>query len=190
MKLDISELRDELIDEHDFITRSILNDILADNEPEHQQAPDYNDLVQTLKEDCSKVIEEVKNSFSQDITIEIKETGKQIKLPKGTIKHKVLPNVLINLQLRQNIYLVGPAGSGKSYIAEQACELLNLPFYQISVCNQTTQSLLLGYQNAAGHYVRSNFREAFEHGGVFLLDEIDNGNANVLAVLNSALASS
>jgi MoxR-like ATPase len=36
--------------------------------------------------------------------------------------------------------------------------------------------------------VRSLFREAYENGGIFLLDEVDAGNANVLTLLNSALS--
>jgi cobaltochelatase CobS len=84
--------------------------------------------------------------------------------------------------------MVGPAGSGKSQAAHQAALALGLRFFAQSVCAQTTASQLLGYMDATGHYVRSLFREAYENGGVYLLDEIDAGNANVLAVLNSSLS--
>jgi len=42
--------------------------------------------------------------------------------------------------------------------------------------------------DANGKYVRSLFREAYENGGVFLLDEVDNGNPNVLSVLNASIS--
>ncbi len=42
--------------------------------------------------------------------------------------------------------------------------------------------------DAHGKYVTTELRKRYENGGVFILDEIDNGNANTLAVLNSALA--
>jgi len=70
----------------------------------------------------------------------------------------------------------------------QVAAELKLPFAALSVCSQTTKTDLLGYLDAHGNYRSTNFREIYEKGGVFCLDEIDNGNANVLAVLNSALA--
>ena len=92
------------------------------------------------------------------------------------------------VQIRQSLYLYGPAGTGKTQLAETASEAINLPFYPLSVCGQTTKSDLLGYTTATGSYIETVFRKAYENGGVFLLDEIDNGNPNVTAVLNSALA--
>ena len=86
--------------------------------------------------------------------------------------------------------LVGPAGSGKTYASEQTAEALNLPFYSISVGAQTSKSDLFGYMDGGGTYRSTMFREAYENGGVFLMDEIDAGNANVLVLLNSALAGS
>jgi cobaltochelatase CobS len=41
---------------------------------------------------------------------------------------------------------------------------------------------------ATGEYSSTLFRKAYEHGGVFLVDEIDNGNPNILAALNAALS--
>lgn len=86
------------------------------------------------------------------------------------------------------VWLTGSAGSGKTTAAEQTAKALGKSFYFISVCSQTTKSDLFGYMNASGQYVRTVFRDAYEKGGLFLLDEADAGNANVLAALNSALA--
>ena len=85
-------------------------------------------------------------------------------------------------------FLAGPAGSGKTSAAEMVANELGLSFYPQSVGSQTPQSQFIGYMNATGTYVRTIFRDAFERGGVFLLDEIDSGNPNILTVLNSALA--
>ena len=85
-------------------------------------------------------------------------------------------------------FLVGAAGSGKTTIAESTAKKFKLNFYCMSVGNQTTKSDLLGFISATGNYVSTVFRTAFEEGGVFLLDEIDAGNSNVLTILNSALA--
>lgn len=87
-----------------------------------------------------------------------------------------------------NVNLVGPAGSGKSTVCHQIADSLNLQFYFISVGQQTTKSDLLGYMDANGKYVTTPLRQAYENGGIFLLDEIDAGNANVITVLNAMLA--
>jgi MoxR-like ATPase len=105
-------------------------------------------------------------------------------------KHKCFGMLLAILKSGLHAYLVGPAGSFKTTAAEQCANELGREFFCQSVGQQTTQSQLLGYMDANGNYVSTVFRKAFEFGGVFLLDEIDAGNANVLTVLNAALANS
>jgi len=103
-------------------------------------------------------------------------------------QHAYFPLVVAALAARQHVWLVGPAGGGKTTLVSKAAETLGLQHRAISVCGQTTKTDLLGFIDAHGVYRGTAFREAFEHGFVFLLDEADNGNANVLAVLNAALA--
>lgn len=102
--------------------------------------------------------------------------------------HQATPNVLAIIKAGLSVYLHGPAGTGKSKIGEVCAKALNLNFYPMSVCAQSTKSDLAGYMDAHGKYVSTIFRKAYEEGGLFLLDEVDNGNANVLNVLNNALA--
>jgi cobaltochelatase CobS len=70
-----------------------------------------------------------------------------------------------------------------------ACaDLLQLACYSISVNEQTSKSDFLGYVDATGNIVKTNFRKAYEEGGVFIIDEVDAGNPNILTVINSALS--
>jgi hypothetical protein len=46
---------------------------------------------------------------------------------------------------------------------------------------------LLGFKDATGKAVHTELRKAWEHGGVFLCDEMNAGNANVLATANALL---
>lgn len=103
-------------------------------------------------------------------------------------RHAVFETVLTAVAAGLPVMLVGPAGTGKSHLASQVAKALGLPFYSQSVCAQTTRSELVGFIDAGGVYRPSLFRKAFEHGGLFLFDEIDAGNPNVLAVLNASLA--
>jgi cobaltochelatase CobS len=106
------------------------------------------------------------------------------------IVHPVMSTVLKMLSRKTNVYLAGPAGTGKSTILEQAAELLGVEFSSISCHSQMTGAALFGYQNMTGEYVPTEFRKRFEHGGVFCIDEIDNGNTAIISALNQALSNS
>lgn len=85
-------------------------------------------------------------------------------------------------------YLHGPAGSGKSTAARKAAELLGLSYGWIACHPMMGDHSVFGYMSATGTYVRGAIRDIFEHGGIFLIDEIDNGNPQLLAALNGMLA--
>ncbi|WP_234734814.1 AAA family ATPase [Tellurirhabdus bombi] len=121
--------------------------------------------------------------------IEVTLNNAEPKAVTGQV-HKEFENILRHAAIRDNVLLVGPAGSGKTTVCEQVAEALSLDFYCKSVCAQTSKAELLGYCDANGNYVTTEFRKAYENGGVFVLDEVDAGNPNVIAVLNSALSNS
>lgn len=100
--------------------------------------------------------------------------------------HMALPDVVTAVVAGDSPYLVGPAGSGKTTLAEQVATVLDRKFYIES--RVTSEFKLLGFIDAAGHVVRTQFREAYEHGGVFLLDEVDASDPDALTAFNSALA--
>lgn len=102
--------------------------------------------------------------------------------------HPLFPTLLAMLESGANVYLNGAPGAGKSHAAMQAADVLERPYRYISLSPQSMPSLLTGYMDAQGRYVRTGFRDVYEHGGVFCIDEVDNANANLLASLNSALA--
>ncbi len=131
-----------------------------------------------------KRVEELEQTKHRTVEIKIPNMPKK---EMGTV-HKEFTTLLTTVSCGLHAYLAGPAGSFKTSAAEDVAKALELKCSSISVCQQTTQTALLGYLNAMGDYVTTEFRKRYERGGVFILDEIDNGNANVLSVLNSALA--
>lgn len=118
----------------------------------------------------------------------------QVVLPaRGKVElaadaHEALPELLVALHARCHVLLVGPAGTGKSMLAKHAAEALELQFQALSLGPTTPMSKVFGYYDAHGNYHDTPFRRAFEHGGVMLLDELDNGHPGLLAELNQALA--
>jgi cobaltochelatase CobS len=105
------------------------------------------------------------------------------------VQHTFFDALLRMAHARLPVYMVGPAGGGKTSIASAVGDALGLPSYGTSVCGTTSKADLLGYRNVMdGGYVPTDLRQAYEHGGVFLLDEIDAGNPNVLVIMNALLA--
>lgn len=120
--------------------------------------------------------------------VSIQTNGGDVRTLDG-VAHAMLPNVIRGLNAGLSIWLVGPAGTGKSTIARQAAQALEVPFYAMSFSPDTLSSDLVGYQDGNGNYVRSGYRDAYEHGGLFLADEVDNGHPSILAKLNDGLSS-
>jgi MoxR-like ATPase len=104
------------------------------------------------------------------------------------VQHAKFELLLSIVAARLPVFMVGPAGTGKTAGAEHVAKALGLEFYAISVGSQTSKSDIFGYKDAQGVYHPTAFRLAYEKGGIFLLDEADAGNANVLVGLNAALS--
>jgi len=86
----------------------------------------------------------------------------------------------------RNVWIAGPAGSGKTTACEKLAEVLGVPFYAMGAIDQKYS--LTGFVDARGTTVRTPFRDGYENGGVILLDECDASSAGALLELNAALA--
>jgi len=93
---------------------------------------------------------------------------------KNTVLSGVIPMV------------VGPAGSGKSHAMEQIARDLGLNFYMANRIQNTFE--LVGFVDAAGKYVTTQFYEAFTKGGLFFFDEVDASSPEALVTINAAVA--
>lgn len=100
--------------------------------------------------------------------------------------HKALPDILLAVTAGVSPFLVGPAGSGKTTLAEQVATVLKLQFYMAA--RVTSEFKLVGFMDAQGRYVSTQFRKAYEHGGIFLFDEVDASDPDALTAFNAALA--
>lgn len=144
--------------------------------------------------ELQKLYENLEKCFEQKIAV--KETVYVTpKMPEGVNVgrtheqfYDLLKLTIAGKTVNKYPWITGGAGGGKTHAAKQVAEALNVPFRAMSVSAQMTETALRGYQNANGNYISTSFRDCYENGGLFCLDEIDNGNSNILSALNSAIA--
>lgn len=87
---------------------------------------------------------------------------------------------------RLNVWLAGPAGTGKTTAARTAAKALKLDFYFNGAIDSPYK--LTGFTDANGRTIRTAFREAWEKGGVYLFDEVDASSPGAILEFNAALA--
>lgn len=141
-------------------------------------------------------LEQLKTAYEQskDQVFEVRTRDAQGEQRSTTgLFHDAFKRVLKLAAARKNVFIYGPTGCGKTHICSQVAEALNLPFYFVSCSSgmsegQVTGRLLPIGSDGKFEFIVSEFLRAYETGGVFLLDEMDAADANVLLVVNSALA--
>jgi len=85
-----------------------------------------------------------------------------------------------------NVWMTGVPGTGKTTAAHNAAIALGLNFHTNgSIANKYE---LTGFIDAHGKCHHPEFRKAWEHGGVYLFDEIDGSVPSAVLAFNSALA--
>lgn len=102
------------------------------------------------------------------------------------VQHKMFERLLRYCSCRLNVWLAGPAGTGKTTAAKHVAKALDLPFYFNGSVD--TEYKLLGFTDAQSRVVRTPFRDAWENGGVYLFDEIDGSLPPAILAVNAALA--
>jgi MoxR-like ATPase len=174
-----------------YAQTEILKQSLSSHLAENRK--DLNSMVEKHKADTiaatRAAIEEASKKF---VTIKVKVGNKSAKTIAGTLPAE-FKRMLQLAQARRNILLTGPAGCGKTFIAGKIAEALDLPFASQSCSEGMSESALVGTllpTGSAGRFVynQSEFVRIYENGGVFLFDEMDAADPNVMVFMNQALA--
>jgi hypothetical protein len=139
---------------------------------------DMSKLAQTLTE---KVLE----SIDRPVTIEVKPPNDDVAMNVG-VQHRQFKELLTCMAARIPVYMVGGPGTGKTHAAETAAQALGLECEGCGTLGTAEQ--VTGYNSAAGTYVETAFTRRFEHGGVFIGDELDGWLPDAAIALNAALA--
>lgn len=91
-----------------------------------------------------------------------------------------------------NLLLVGPAGSGKTTLAQHVADSLGLSFTSQSMSAGVSESVVVGRMvigsGGAMAHQPSPFCATYAGGGVHLWDELDAADANLCVSMNAALA--
>jgi cobaltochelatase CobS len=168
-------------------------------------------IAKGIQESLGSLVEEVLTNSTKKIEVELSDFKKSIeakfanihdKVPVMHIKFKELPDqvkklsgivnpylprVLLNSKLGLYTMLVGPAGCGKTTLANQVAESLEMQFASVCLTAGASETWLFGRQTPNG-FVEGPFAKLYKEGGVFLADEMDAADANLLLSLNTALS--
>lgn len=105
-------------------------------------------------------------------------------------QHKVVPYIMALLKANVPVMLVGPTQSGKGYASRNVAENLGVPFGAVPLMAGASISWLFG-RNMPQSYVGTPFVELYDKanvGGVFLADEMDAADSNMLIGINDAIS--
>lgn len=102
--------------------------------------------------------------------------------------HMYLGYVKILAEARIPTLLVGPSGSGKSFMARDLAEyVFECDYGELPLTAGATPSWLVGAETISGYKTRP-FVEIYRNGGVFCFEEMDAADPNMLLVVNNAIA--
>lgn len=143
-----------------------------------------NESDKIVKDIVDKAINQFKESCKfKTVIININNIKTNV-LP-GQLFHNKFEEVVKVLSLRLHPLLVGPAGSGKNVILEQAAKALKLNFYYVN--DVTEEHKVMGFVDANGKFQQTQFFKAFTKGGLIMIDEMDNSHPSALLAINAAL---
>ena len=101
---------------------------------------------------------------------------------------KNITNIVSDLLEGNNVYLMGKAGTGKTFLAEHvAQDVMGQPVFIINCSQWTSPIEIRGGQTITG-YEEGLLIKAWAEGGILVLDELPKLDPNTAGLLNAALA--
>lgn len=105
-------------------------------------------------------------------------------------RDNILKSAIAGVNIGSHIMLEGLMGTGKNVLAETLAWLYKRPLYEFSMNSGVNNMDLLGAMTMVDgkvEFKRSNIIEAFEEGGMVVLDEFNIALPHVLSIFNSLL---
>lgn len=197
----------------DFIRESYFSAKIGEIKAQRQidelkaKMPKENETAKSLDILGTALVEAMKQTKGQELIEFAKEfikseygiTEKKVVLVNAAngkrlegIHHEKFQRVANYINCGFNVMLVGPAGTGKNVLCKQVAEFLGYEYFQANAVQQTYQ--LDGFIDANGTYQDTEFYKACKSASegkdvLFVFDEIDGSNAEVMVRFNDALSS-
>jgi hypothetical protein len=95
--------------------------------------------------------------------------------------------IVDDIVLGHNVFLVGPAGSGKTFLAEYITSRLGRTYVTINCSQYTSPTEIKGGPTIEG-YQEGALIDCWENGKILILDELPKIDPNTAGLLNEALA--
>jgi len=157
------------------------------------------DIMSALSGLCSVDMEQIDARISEHVSAALKDSVREIVIKNGDrpaikVDGAQCDNFDFILNVVHNgigVYLVGPAGTGKSYTAGVIANALGYSIEQgnyYPVPKVTYAEQLTGYMDANGHYVEGVMYKAMKQGALLFVDELDASDAAALVAINTAIA--
>lgn len=140
-----------------------------------------------LDELDKSVLEEIKKN--QTVILDIPAFGKKIEISQRLSKIPNFFEIIDDVLAGNNVYLIGEAGGGKTFIAETIAQTLQREYVTLN-CSQYTSPLeILGGQSIEG-FKQGKLIDCWKNGKVLIMDEMPKLDANTAGLFNDALAKS
>lgn len=95
--------------------------------------------------------------------------------------------IIDDILLGHNVFLFGPAGTGKTYLAEWVARRLERQYVTLNCSQYTSPTEIKGGPTITG-YQEGALIDCWENGKIFIIDELPKIDPNVAGLLNEALA--
>ena len=105
--------------------------------------------------------------------------------------HEMFGYALVLVESGQPVMAIGPAGTGKSYLAKQIADYLEMEYSEAPMTPGAQRGDLLGRHTISQEtpFIPAMFAERYAGGGLFNFEEIDAADAGMLLVTNNAIES-